>query len=128
MTRQGFIQSLHATCRNWRWSWAFVQHDNRWVIFGAWDVLTNKEYSVILDEDWERSPNTGRKQPGYSEALEYVGLVKNEGYFLKTFPMGRIAADPRNSPGIARIANFRPILSDCTLKKKNRQWLAIPLN
>ena len=85
MSRRNFIESLGATCRNWTWSWAFVNHSERAVIFGAWDTETEGGTVVILDENWERS-SKGRRQSAYPEALEYVGLIEAQGYSLKTFP------------------------------------------
>ncbi|ENZ7924401.1 TPA: hypothetical protein ACR599_005716 [Klebsiella variicola] len=38
MNRKQFILSCGATCRNWMWSWSFINHDEQMVVFGAWDV------------------------------------------------------------------------------------------
>lgn len=48
MNRKQFIQSRGATCRNWTWSWSFINHDEQFVIFGAWDTEREKERAVIL--------------------------------------------------------------------------------
>ncbi|MBP2156401.1 putative HNH restriction endonuclease [Erwinia rhapontici] len=53
MNRKQFIQSYGATCNNWTWSWSFVNHEKRGVIFGSWDVERDLERSVILREKWE---------------------------------------------------------------------------
>ncbi|HCM6844803.1 TPA: HNH endonuclease, partial [Klebsiella quasipneumoniae] len=53
MNRKQFIQSRGATCRNWTWSWSFINHDDQLVIFGAWDVERDQERAVILREAWE---------------------------------------------------------------------------
>lgn len=37
-TRKAFIKSEGATCKNWTWSWSFVNHQERKIIFGAWDI------------------------------------------------------------------------------------------
>ncbi|EMZ3563509.1 hypothetical protein ABDI75_005511 [Klebsiella pneumoniae] len=47
MNRKQFIQSRGATCRNWTWSWSFINHDDQLVIFGAWDVERDQERAVI---------------------------------------------------------------------------------
>ena len=39
-SRRAFIESVGATCQNWQWSWSFVNHSERFVAFGAWDVNT----------------------------------------------------------------------------------------
>ncbi|HCB1572990.1 TPA: HNH endonuclease, partial [Klebsiella quasipneumoniae] len=46
MNRKQFIQSRGATCRNWTWSWSFINHDDQLVIFGAWDVERDQERAV----------------------------------------------------------------------------------
>ena len=40
MNRKQFIQSKGATCVNWNWSWSFINEEDRVIIFGAWDRLT----------------------------------------------------------------------------------------
>lgn len=37
-------------CRNWNWSWSFVNQSSRQVIFGAWDKDTPGGRAMILDE------------------------------------------------------------------------------
>ena len=64
MNRKQFIQSRGATCRNWTWSWSFINHDDQLVIFGAWDVERDQERAVILREDWEYNARL-RKSPGF---------------------------------------------------------------
>ena len=63
MNREQFIQSRGATCRNWTWSWSFINHDDQLVIFGAWDVERDQERAVILREAWEFNARL-RKNPG----------------------------------------------------------------
>ena len=124
MSRRNFIESLGATCRNWTWSWAFVNHSQHTVIFGAWDKETEGGTVVILDESWERS-SKGRKQPAYPEALEYVGLVATQGYDLKTFPMTH--SDRRlddSGVGPSSISGFLPELTRRTLGKVGMRWYA----
>lgn len=85
MNRKQFIQSEGATCSNWTWSWSFVNHEKKMVIFGAWDVESEQERSVILRERWKFNSNN-KKQLGYTQALEHIQLV-HEGYELYTFNM-----------------------------------------
>jgi len=124
MSRRKFIESIGATCRNWNWSWAFVDHSQRSVIFGAWDKETEGSTVVILDESWQRS-SKGRKQPGYPEALEYVGLVETQGYSLKTFPI-TFSNHRVDEAGIgpASISGFSPELTTRILGKVGMRWYA----
>lgn len=71
VNRKQFIQSRGATCRNWTWSWSFINHDDQQVIFGAWDVEREQERAVILREEWEFNARN-KRQPGYSQAIEHT--------------------------------------------------------
>jgi hypothetical protein len=82
MTRKQFIESHGATCRNWQWSWSFINVTERIIIFGAWDKHQSGDRSLILDEQWQTS-STGRKQPAYEQAREHLRLVEEEGYLSR---------------------------------------------
>ena len=124
MNRKEFIESLGATCRNWRWSWSFVNEDERFVVFGAWDVETEGSSSRILSDDWEKS-RAGRRQPAYSESREHVRLVEEEGYQLFTFPMQYSdAMEGESGRGPAAMAGFTPELFERTLTHVGGQWYA----
>ncbi len=86
MNRKMFIQSVGGICKNWNWSWSFVNHDKKIVIFGEWDIHTTANNSLILHSDWEYS-KSGRKSPAYDEACEYINLITEDQYTLKTFQM-----------------------------------------
>ncbi|CFR13236.1 Uncharacterised protein [Yersinia kristensenii] len=45
MSRTDFIKSLGATCKNWTWSWSFIDDVNKKIIFGAWEDLRIKPAS-----------------------------------------------------------------------------------
>ncbi|MEZ9951175.1 hypothetical protein AB4395_01700 [Vibrio splendidus] len=86
MSRKKFMESYGATNRNARYGWAFVNHEKKEVYFGAWDVNTDRERSLIFSMDWEFN-NEGRRVNAFGEALEYIKLVENERYSLRTFPI-----------------------------------------
>jgi 5-methylcytosine-specific restriction enzyme A len=122
MSRREFIESHGATCANWMWSWSFVNHADRFVIFGAWDVLEEGNRALILAEDW--SFRRGRHQPAYKQAREHIRLVEEAGYRLKTFSMKRGAADPQSPGGPAKILGFTPKLIDKSLVRVGQSWYA----
>ncbi|HDY85591.1 MAG TPA: HNH endonuclease, partial [Methylophaga sp.] len=86
MSRKKFIESQGATCRNWTWSWSFINESEKVIIFGAWDTNTDGDTSLILSDTWEYS-GKGRKQPAYEQSREHIRLIEEEGYELKTFPI-----------------------------------------
>ena len=118
MNRKQFIQSHGATCSNWTWSWSFVNHEKKMVIFGSWDVESEQERSVILRERWEYNSNN-KKQLGYTQALEHVRLV-HEGYELYTFNM--VFAEHPDNPEIAVIKDFERKLNKRYLRKEGVVW------
>lgn len=124
MTRREFIESVGATCQNWQWSWSFVNHAKRFVVFGAWDRNTAGQRSLILSETWEIN-SRGRKNPGFQQSRNHIRLVEEEGYTLKTFPMEYSdARKDEQGVGPATIKGFTPKLSDRTLKKIGDGWYA----
>ncbi|SJZ36281.1 HNH endonuclease [Pantoea eucalypti] len=108
MNRKQFIQSNGATCSNWTWSWSFVDHTNKKVIFGAWDVEIEQERAVILRERWEFNSNN-KKQPGYIQALEHIQMA-HEGYELFTFNM--VFAEHPDNPEVAVIKDFETLFEE----------------
>ncbi|MDX1506633.1 MAG: DUF3883 domain-containing protein [Woeseiaceae bacterium] len=118
--RKRFIQSLGASCKNWRNAWSFVNHERKLVIFGAWDVATAGNISKILDSTWQRS-NKGRRQSAYTESIGHLQLVEKQDYALATFPI-EYAHDGDDSP--SRIKSFHSQLTACSLEKKRGRWYA----
>ena len=121
MNRKKFIESHGATCANWTWSWSFVNHKNRLVIFGVWIENVENGFEFILGSDWSES-NKGRSQPGYGQALEHIRLVENEGYELKTFLM---ESDPNTEE--TKISRITLTLNKRLLEKIGNKWFAKPL-
>ena len=123
MNRKEFIQSHGATCTNWTWSWSFVNHAERFVIFGAWDTLDEGAKALILDAAW-RISRRGKKQPGYPQSREHIRLIEEEGYALYTFTMKRALADETDAESPAKIAGFTPELIPRTLLRIENCWYA----
>ncbi len=125
MSRKQFMESHGATSKNWRWGWAFVNHDAETVYFGAWDTWTSEGRSLILSMDWERNEN-GRKQPAFSEAYEYIQLIENNNYKLKTFPIieDKDFVDETGS-GRAKIKRHVEELTGMELQKVNNHYYAV---
>jgi len=120
MTRKKFIESNGATCRNWHWSWSFINQKKKTIIFGAWQHETNRRFSLVLREKWQYSPK-GRKQTGYSQSREHIRLIEEKGYKLKIFTM--IISNENIFP--AKIKHFIPELSEKKLIKRGKEWRAI---
>ncbi|MBI3568200.1 MAG: HNH endonuclease [Gemmatimonadetes bacterium] len=120
VSRRKFIESLGATCENWTWSWSFINHEERTVIFGAWTHRTNGDTCLILDDDWR--VRRGRRQPGYTQAREHLRLVEEERYQLMTFPMTRADRSEGSDAGPASISSFVPKLTAKRLVRAGTQW------
>ena len=104
-----------------------MNHSERFVAFGAWDVNTMGRRCLILSGKW-RLRNTGRKNPGYPQSQEHIRLVMEDGYTLKTFPMEwSDARKDESGVGPAAIGGFTPILSDCGVLQIGDNWYAADL-
>lgn len=124
MSRKKFIEAQGATCKNWTWSWSFINEEKKVIIFGAWDKNTDGDMSLILSDTWNYSEKR-KKQPGYKQAREHIRLIEEEGYELQTFPI--IYSDANKDEtgvGPAKIDGFRPKLSKKILKRIENKWYA----
>lgn len=125
ISRKKFILSHGATCNNWNWSWSFVNHQKKFVIFGAWDKHTSGNMTMILNEDWAIRKITGKKSLGYKQSREHIRLIEEDGYQLMTFPMiySREKQD-KNEMGPAVIKDFVSKIEAKTLVRIGIAWYA----
>jgi len=124
MSRKQFIESHGATCRNWNWSWSFINESERVIIFGAWDRWNDGKAALILSESWART-RKGNKSPGYSQSREHVKLIHEENYRLMTFPMKyseELHGEDGSGPG--KIGKFDPVLTEKVLYRRGSEWYA----
>ena len=124
MSRKKFIESQGATCDNWTWSWSFVNHQDKVVIFGAWDIKTNGNTTLIFSKDWEFG-QTGNKKPAYKQSRWHISLIEDSGYTLKTFPI-IYSNENKDKEGVgpAKIESFSPDLTKKKLKRVGDSWYA----
>ena len=125
MNRKKFIESHGATCKNWTWSWSFVNHGDQFVIFGAWDKHTEPERALILGEDWSHRSTDGVKNKGFPQSREHIRLIENAGYRLFTFPM-YVSEELQDAEGNgpSKIDRFDEKLTQKTLRKESGGWYA----
>ncbi len=125
MSRKKFMESYGATNRNSRYGWAFVNHEEKQVYFGAWDVNTDRDRSLIFSMDWEFN-NEGRRVNAFGEALEYIKLVENAGYSLRTFPIIWDEDNDRYADkGSAKIKKYIEEVSDMSLEIIDSDYYAV---
>ncbi len=117
MSRKKFIESQGATCHNWQWSWSFINEKEKIIIFGAWDIYTKGNTSLIFSEDWQT--HHGKKRLGYKQSREHIRLIEEEKFQLKTFRMKYGDGD-----GPAKIESFDPKLTSKSLKTVGWNWYA----
>jgi len=120
MSRKEFIASLGATCKNWTWSWSFIDEPNKRIIFGAWDIYTEGGKALILDEAWRIDPK-GATSKGYPQSREHVRLIEEEGYRLFIFPI--IFGGYRDN-GTSIMKGFTPEISEKKILRIGKQWYA----
>ncbi len=124
MSRRQFIEAQGATCRNWQWSWSFINEIERRIIFGAWDRNTEGRRSLIFSKDWKIN-DAGKKNAGYSQSREHIRLIEDEGYELFTFPM-KYSEAKKDDDGLgpAKLEGFTPELSRRRLIGVGGSWYA----
>jgi 5-methylcytosine-specific restriction protein A len=124
MLRKEFIESVGATCKNWQWSWSFINETERFIVFGAWDRHTEGKKTLIFSDDWEHNAQ-GNKNQGYKQSREHIRLIEEEGFRLMTFPMKYSdARKEKDGIGPAKIEGFTPILSEVSLRRIGHSWYA----
>lgn len=84
-SRKKFIESLGATCSNWNWSWSFTNHDDKKIIFGAWQDMIKGNRALIFSKQWKT--RGGRNQSPWPESRENLRLIEEEGYSLYVYTM-----------------------------------------
>ncbi|HEC73711.1 MAG TPA: HNH endonuclease [Methylophaga aminisulfidivorans] len=123
-SRKQFILSQGADCDNWTWSWSFVNHKKKEVIFGAWDIHLQGGKCLIFKETWDQNVD-GRKSAGYSQSFEHIRLVEEEGYRLKTFTLIHSNANKDSKGnGPAKMDGFIEDLQYKELQKISNCWYA----
>ncbi|MDR6742034.1 5-methylcytosine-specific restriction protein A [Herbaspirillum sp. 1173] len=125
MNRKKFILSNGAVCDNWTWSWSFVNHNEKFIIFGAWDTNTKENGALIFSEKWQRKRN-GSKRSAYPQSREHIRLIEEEGYSLKVFRI--IFSDEKQNmdgEGPSTIKGFERVLTDKLLRKVEGDWYAV---
>jgi len=124
MSRKKFIESVGATCKNWQWSWSFINETKRFIVFGAWDRNTEGQKTLIFSDDWKLNAH-GKQNQGYEQSRKHITMIEEDGFKLMTFPMKYSdARKGEDGTGPAKIAGFTPALSEQFLKKIGNSWYA----
>ncbi len=113
-----------ASCANWTWSWSFVNQEERFVVFGAWDDQVVAGRVLIFSEDW-RIGSSGRRNPSWPQSREHLRLVEEEGFRLMIFSQSKAPRDPANRDAPCKIARFTPELHEARLQCVDGSWHAV---
>lgn len=124
MNRKQFIKKQGATCKNWQWSWSFINESEKTIIFGVWDNAKNGNLALILSPSWQFN-DRNRKNAGYGQSLEHINLILNHNYTLKTFPI-YYSDEYKNEEGIgpSKIDRFDPVLEEKNLIEIEGEYFA----
>ncbi len=84
------LKKLHnLECKNMQWSWAFVNHEDRFIVV---QVFYEQNKNKVYSPTWGRST-----QPSHNEFKEYIDLVKKQNYDIKAVQaMGYLDSDTNN--------------------------------
>lgn len=121
MSKQEFIESVGATCKNWSWSWSYINEQAKTIIFGSWVHHRVGTTSLILGRDWQFNSG-GVRKAGFTQALKHIRLIEEEGYQLKIFYMTAHDGDDYHP---VKIKDFERELIPKKLFYINERWFAI---
>ena len=121
MNRSELMESVGAVIPNIQWGWSGVNHDEKFVLFGAFTERIVDGKAMILSDDWIINPETGNRTKGYKPSREHLRLVQEEGYRLKYFKMENTNIGERP----AKIGRIYPEIYDAVLQKIGRGWFAV---
>jgi 5-methylcytosine-specific restriction protein A len=112
-----------ATCKNWTWSWSFIDGIKKRIIFGAWEdlKLDDGKKVLILSDDWERN-KAGHLKSGFSQSIEHINKIIHDGYSLYTF--SQVRKDTTDERVAASIKSFEPKLYRKYLERIGDGWYA----
>lgn len=122
VVRKTFIESTGATCKNWQWSWSFINHERKEVLFGVSYEHEIGEQQLILSPEWQLN-KLERPNNGYGQALEHITYIESNGYRLRTYRQSEVRHNPIT--GAVKIAFIDPFLEDRLLLKKGDGWYAV---
>lgn len=117
------MMSHGATCKNWNWSWSFINEEKRQIYIGAWEGDEVGSHSLIFSENW-RINGKGRKNNAYGQTSEHLSLVEHEEYSLFIFKMKARFTEE----GQIKISSFENKLIQKGLNRRNGNWYAIDLD
>jgi 5-methylcytosine-specific restriction enzyme A len=126
MSRKKFIKRQGADCKNWNWSWSFVNETKRFIIFGLWSHHSGSDEGLVLSREWKTNA-AGRMNLGFKQSEEHARLVVEDGYDLLTFPIfAKIDASGKISEnGPVKIGRYQPILQRKFLIELGCNWYAV---
>ncbi|MGY3438287.1 MULTISPECIES: HNH endonuclease [unclassified Marinovum] len=121
MSRIAFARKFGAEPHNPRNAWSYINHEERFVMFGAWSHVEEDGRQQVFSESWKKDAN-GRKPASYGPSLRHIEHILEDGYTLYTF---RQYADPDSLSGIPRISNFDEIREKRSLNVVGRDYFAV---
>ena len=122
-SRLAFVVSKGVVGRNAH-MWSFVNHEKKFVIFGAWTDLYDKEKHQILADDWRTLNN--RAQGGYTHSLRHIELIVEENYKLFIFYQSSFPRTDETKP--AEFKSFKSKLHARELLIEDGKYFAIELS
>lgn len=120
-----FARSHGAECVNSRYAWSFINHQKKFVIFGAWQHMTTSNRCLILSSEWRLKPNKHRN-PGYTASLPHIEYVIEDDYKLFTFPQVAVpGTEDRSGPTIRE--SFQETLTEKFLQIVGNDYFAVDI-
>lgn len=107
MSKKRFLEDQGFTCKNWQWSWSFINYENEAVVFTEWSTnLIGNKGALIFSSDWERDAN-GRKNNAYNQSKWHLEHHLEAGFSLSLL---RIYPNENPQKGKSKIDSFDQVL------------------
>lgn len=108
------------------YAWVAINPEVRKVCFTGWANHTKDGETLILSTDWEYNAK-GRKNANYKAARMAIDLATKNGYGFQMVPayMKNLEAMLSGEDTSADMEGVLPVLLDCTLEQRGKDWYAI---
>ncbi|MEI4196678.1 HNH endonuclease [Roseovarius sp. E0-M6] len=121
MSRLAFARRFGAEPHNARNAWSYVNHDKRFVLFGAWSHHEESDRQLVFSKLWDKDANS-RRPASYGPSLRHIEHVLEDGYSLYTFRQYAVSENPNEIP---RIDHFDDTLEERRLVVVGTDYFAV---
>lgn len=121
MSRLKFARSMGAEPHNPYNAWSYINHEERFVLFGVWADGEVNDRQHIFSSTWKENAK-GKKPASYAPSLRHLEYILEEGYELRTF---RQYSKDDDGSGIPKIKSFDATYESRSLVVAGENFFAV---